>query len=434
MGQKYVVFVEETLVLGSVQMAAASLGIENGRDAAMQTFSVDQELSARRSVLSGLAASLTGGGVDGAGAAMMMMSAAAPLQASAMDVGGELTDDRVQVLEGVSAIVVDSDSVDIASLANVDGLTVVPNIEVRLPAPVVVEAAAPPDDWHQRRIGLSSGQAGGHDILIGVLDTGIDAAHPEFAGKTIHFAEFDALGRLISTNPRDAGDHGTHVCSTAAGAQAGIAPNADLAVAAVLTQRDAFGRMSGSLLQIVNGFNWLVTARFRTTVPGADVINASLGGGGFNTYLQNSVRTALRLGVPLIAAIGNAGRGGAGRHGSPGNYPEVLGVGASDRADVIADFSDWGVVAPPTGPSYPLPALCAPGVQVHAAKPGGGFQPMSGTSMASPVVTGVAARRMSANRALIGNPQALFTDLRARLATYQPNPLGNLGGTGRIIA
>lgn len=194
------------------------------------------------------------------------------------------------------------------------------------------------------------------------------------------------------------------------------------------------GQMSGSLVQIVNGFNWLITTKFRDGVFGADIVNASLGGSGFHTYLQSSVRTALRLGVPMIAAIGNDGRGGPGRHGSPGNYPEVLGVGASDQADVIADFSDWGVTAPPTGPAYPVPALCAPGVLVHAAKPSGGFQAMSGTSMATPVVTGVAARRMAANRALIGNPAALFTDLRARLAPYRPHPLGNRGGAGRIVA
>jgi subtilisin family serine protease len=59
---------------------------------------------------------------------------------------------------------------------------------------------------------------------------------------------------------------------------------------------------------------------------------------------------------------------------------------------------------------------------------------MSGTSMATPVVTGVAARRMSANPALLGNPNALFTDLRTRLAPYRANHLGNLGGAGRIIA
>jgi subtilisin family serine protease len=341
----------------------------------------------------------------------------------------------VQVLEGVSAIVVDDTAVDIASLDGVVGLTVVANVEVRLPAPVAVAAAMPAQDWHLTKIGLAAGGSGGKDVLIGVLDTGIDAAHSEFAGKVIHFAEFDAIGRIISTTPRDAGDHGTHVSSIAAGAQAGVAPQANLAVAAVLTARDNEGRMSGMLVQIVNGFNWLVTSHFRTEAPGVDVVNASLGGSGFNAYLQPAVRTAVSIGVPLIAAIGNDGRLGAGRHGSPGNYPEALGIGASDPSDIVAEFSDWGTTAPPAGPSYPVPDFCAPGVNVYAAKPSGGFQRMSGTSMATPVVTGVAALRMAANRALVGNPAALFADLRSRLASCTPhNPNGNLGGAGRIIA
>jgi subtilisin family serine protease len=429
MGDKYVIFVEETLVTGSVQMAAAASGLYEAESAT--PLSAADELDLRRSVLGGLAAALTG--QPGAEAATAAGSAAFAMT----DTGARAAPapaEGVQILEGVSAIVVDDQAVDIASLQSVVGLTVVPNIEVRLPTPVAVETAAPPPDWHLRTIGLESGTAGGDGILIGILDTGIDAAHAEFAGKAVYFAEFDPAGRLISRTPRDAGDHGTHVSSIAAGARAGVAPDADLAVAAVLTIRDSLGRMSGTLVQIVNGFNWLVTTRFRGDIPGVDVINASLGGGGFNTYLQSAVRTARAIGIPLIAAIGNAGRGGVGRHGSPGNYPEALGVGASDHADVVADFSDWGVSDPPSGPNYPVPELCAPGVQVHAARPGGGFQPMSGTSMATPVVTGVAARRMSANRALVGKPAALFTDLRSRLAPYRAYHLGNLGGAGRIIA
>lgn len=436
MGSQYVVFVDETLVLGSVQMAAASAGLAAKHENGAMLIDGVQELKLRRGVLSALAATL----VDGAQAAALgyVGSAASamgdPAAAAAPD-PEDSGDRRIQILEGASAIVIDDEAVDIASLDGVAGLTVFPNIELRLPTPVVVEAAAAVDDWHLQQIGLASGTAGGKDVLIGILDTGIDATHAEFAGKNVHFAEFDAAGRRISNKPRDAGDHGTHVSSTAAGATAGIAPDADLAVAAVLTRRDALGRMSGTLVQIVNGFDWLVKTQFRAgAAPGVDLINASLGGSGFHNYLQNAVRTALTRGIPLIAAIGNAGRSGAGNHGSPGNYPETLGVGASDRTDTIADFSDWGVGAPPAGPNYPLPALCAPGVGVHAAKPGGGFQAMSGTSMATPVVAGVAARRMSANPALIGNPAALLTDLQQRLAPYHPHPVGNLGGAGRIIA
>jgi subtilisin family serine protease len=447
MGTQYVIFVDETLVAGSVQMAAAYAGLGLERGGAIAPLGLEQQLNLRRGVLDNLAAALThvpvaAAGTAAAGAAAAN-SAAEAMGKVAIDVGGAALDEpaashvdpkTIQILEGISAIVVDEDAIDVASLQGVVGLTVVPNIEVRLPTPVAVETQEPAEDWHLTMLGLAPGTPGGGDVLIGILDTGIDAAHPEFAGKRIHFAEFDAAGRMISNVPRDAGEHGTHVSSIAAGAQSGVAPNADLAVAAVLTIPDSLGRMTGNLVQIVNGFNWLVTARFREATPGVDVINASLGGAGFNTYLQQSVRTAFQLGVPLIAAIGNAGRGGAGRHGSPGNYPEVFGIGATDNTDTIAEFSDWGLAAPPVGPNYPVPDICAPGVQVLAAKPGGGRQRMSGTSMATPVVSGVAARRMSANSALVGHPAALFTDLRSRLAPYNPNRLGNQGGAGRIIA
>jgi subtilisin family serine protease len=445
MGSKYVVFVDETLVAGTVQMSATYSGAGIERGSVAGSLNVNDQLQYRRNVLESLAATLVG--QHEAGGMAVANTAAEAMSRIATEVGGvavappppapvHIGDDGVQVLEGVSAIVVDEDLVDVNSLQNVVGLTVFPNIEVRLanPVTVAVPLAEPAEDWHLTQIGLRPGTAGGGDVLVGILDTGIDAAHPEFAGKIIHFAEFDSIGRTISNAPRDAGEHGTHVSSIVAGAQAGVAPNADLAVAAVLTTSDAYGRMSGSLVQIVNGFNWLVTNRFRGDIPGVDVINASLGGAGFNAYLQPSVRTAFQLGVPLIAAIGNGGRSGAGHHGSPGNYPEVFGVGASDDTDTVADFSDWGMTAPPTGPNYPVPSLSAPGVEVYAAKPGGGFQRMSGTSMATPVVSGVAAKRMSLNPALTGHPAALFTDLLARLAPCAPYHLGNFGGAGRIIA
>lgn len=428
MGRQFVIFVDENLVAGSVQIAAANAGFASGLGSAVP--SASQSLELRRGVLNSLAQGIAGGPIGGGLAGMAINALAEPAAAGRSAEAGPGT----QVLEGASAIVVDGDQVDVASLEGVIGLTVVPNVQLKLPEPVLVQSAAAPNDWHLRQIGLAAGMRGGADILIGILDTGVDAGHAEFGGRVRHFAEFDSMGRLISRTPRDAGEHGTHVSSIAAGAQAGVAPDAELAVAAVLTHRNERNEMEGSLVQIVNGFNWLVTTRFRGNTPGVDIVNASLGGGGFNRFLQPPVQTAFALGIPLLAAIGNAGRSGGGRHGSPGNYPEVLSVGATDDRDVVAVFSDWGVGSPPAGPKYPVPELSAPGDLVHAAKPGGGFQAMSGTSMATPVVTGVAARRMAANRALIGQPAALFVELRRMLAPVNANPAGNLGGAGRIVA
>lgn len=434
---KYVIFVDEDLVSGSMQMAAAAANVAAPLlDGLALSFA--QQLDLRKSVLGGLAATLFAGPGAAvaafAGAATEASSAIAAITQAAADAAVPAAQHGIEILEGVSAIVVDDTVVDIAALANVVGITVYPNIELRLPTPVAVTAdAVPPAGWHLSNIGLTQPDREGSDILIGILDTGIAAGHPEFAGKTIHFQEFDAVGRKVASAAHDAGEHGTHVSSIVAGKTVGVAPGADLAVAAVLTTASG-GSMTGSLLQIVNGFDWLVKTQFRPDRPGVDVVNASLGGVGFNTYLRTAVQTAWQLGVPLIAAIGNNGRRGQGQHGSPGNYREVLSVGAIDSNNTVADFSDWGTGAPPAGPRYPLPELCAPGVQVYAAKPDGTYQRMSGTSMATPVVTGVAARRMAANAALVGHPAALFADLRRKLAAYTPGPLGNLGGAGRIIA
>lgn len=441
---QYVIFVDDALMLGAAPAAAAAAAAGAVGESFGATASVADTLAQRRSALVGMAAAIGGQPGDGGGGP----GATAATARAVLESFGTASDEAalpkgMDVLEGIGAIVVDDAEVDIAALSQVVGLEVVENIALYLPDPVEAEAVAgpmalPDEDWHLTTIGLTASGSGGAGTIVGVLDTGIDAQHAEFAGKTVHFAEFDPVGRLISTTARDAGDHGTHVASTVAGRLAGVAPDAGLAVAAVLTQVTADGRNFGSLIQIVNGFNWLVVTQFGAGgPPGVDVINASLGGSGFNTYLQSAARKARGVGIGLIAAIGNDGRKGGGRHGSPGNYPEVLGIGASDSTDTVARFSDWGDPGPqsgPFGPSYPVPAFSAPGVDVFAAQPGGGFQRMSGTSMATPVVAGVAARRIAANANLRRNPSALFLDLQANLAPVTPHGLGNRGGAGRVVA
>lgn len=434
MGDKYVVFVDDQEVNGAIGLAAgtASFGIGGGPR------SRAEELGLRRSLLDNLVPALTGAAAgDPAAVTSAMGSFALGVKDGTIDPAQAPPHrDGVQLLEGVNAIVIDEELADLDSLKSIHGIIVFENVELYIPEPVAegpAVAAALASDWHLKKIGLQSPSSGGQGVLIGILDTGIDASHPEFAGKTIYFKEFDWFGNEVPGPARDAQDHGTHVSSIAAGARAGVAPGADLAVAAVLTKKGPKG-MSGSLVQIVNGFNWLVATAFGDNDVGVDVVNASLGGAGFHPYLWPSVQSARQLGVLLLAAIGNSGGKGVGRHGSPGNYPEAVSVGATDDSDTVAGFSDWGIVAPPAGPKYPVPELCAPGVDVYAAVPGGGYALKSGTSMATPVVTGVAARRISANPALRKNPQALYVSLRSQLAPYGAHHLGNQGGAGRIIA
>jgi hypothetical protein len=346
----------------------------------------------------------------------------------------------VEVLEGLGALIVDDSQFDPLRLQSVAGLEVFEDATVELPTPVTVTpSAAAASPWHLNHIrGHGPLPGNGAGILVGVLDTGIDATHGEFAGRSIHFAEYDSAGTWVSSTPRDASHHGTHVCSLIAGTTFGVAPHADLAVASVLTTPNASGVMTGTTVQISYGLNWLLTQTFPgRTQPGVDVINASLAGVGYNGYLRTALTGALAYpGILLVAAIGNSGRAGMNRHGSPGNYPEVLGIGAVDSTSTVADFSDWGVsTAPPPPPAAAKPDLSAPGVNVPGALPHGATGLLSGTSMAAPLVTGFAATLLGANPTWIGAPSVLRSSIeaRARSNAIYPHPTGhNQGGIGQI--
>ena len=278
------------------------------------------------------------------------------------------------------------------------GLRVVANRRVfRTPPSSFIEAAGPVDPaaataeaWHLEAIGARSlHQRGfqGQGQMIGIMDTGIDASHPEFAGKLVEYAEFDPLGRIISNVARDLDVHGTHVAALAAGRTMGAAPQASLAVAAVLTYRTSKG-MSGTVAQILGGLQWLV-AREPENGDTITVINASLGGPPNNDYLYSTVRSAREDGIAFVASIGNEGENGENSHRSPGDYDVTVGVGAHDRNRRIASFSSWG--SPVQHQGLSKPDLSAPGVQVVSAIPGGRFASMPGTSMASPLVAGALA-------------------------------------------
>lgn len=341
-----------------------------------------------------------------------------------------------RVLEALDVALVDDPTpVQLERLSKL--ATVIENFEVPLVAPVSTKsqpAAYAPRPWHLQTINAPAARTKGltgKGVRIGIIDTGIDANHAEFAGKSISFAEYDASGFLISTTPRDADDHGTHVCGLAAGATFGVAPEAELAVAAVLTTKTPRG-VVGYLAQILAGFNWISHSNHATTgISQCPVINASLGGVGYNNYLYSSVVTIRQVPAALlIAAIGNSGRSGVNNHGSPGNYNNVLGVGATDPGDVVTNFSDWGEE---TTYSALKPDLCAPGLDVESAEPGGGTQRMSGTSMASPQVAGAAALLVQKSPALRRDPQALYNRL-LRLVDTSPttNPSNHASGYSRI--
>ncbi len=224
----------------------------------------------------------------------------------------------------------------------------------------------------------------GNGIVVGHLDTGVDGTHPGLRRAIGHFAEFDQLGRQVVPDPKpfDTGEHGTHTAGTVAGRALngrnfGVAPGATLASAIVIEGGQVVAR-------IIAGMDWAIG-------QGVRVLSMSLGLRGWVDDFRVLTRILRQRGVLPVFAVGNEGPGTS---RSPGNYPEALSVGAMDRSHGVASFSSSQRFARPDDPV--VPDLLAPGVDVLSARPGGGFQTMDGTSMATPHVAGLAALLLEA--------------------------------------
>ncbi|GGU10366.1 S8 family peptidase [Nocardioides albus] len=240
------------------------------------------------------------------------------------------------------------------------------------------------------QIGTESAWAAGltgAGVDVAVLDTGVDAGHPDFAGQIA--ASKDFTGSKYGTDDRRG--HGTHTASTVAGSGAasengkerGVAPDAELLVGKVLGDNG-----TGAASWIISGMQWAVDS-------GADVVSMSIGTSTpsdcSDPISQAAETLATQNKALFVVAAGNLGR--AQSITSPGCAPSVLTVGAIDAADKAADFSSRGSVL---GVHTTKPEIAAPGVNVLAAKNGGhggtnAYQRMSGTSMATPHVAGAAA-------------------------------------------
>lgn len=312
-----------------------------------------------------------------------------------------------RILNALGLLLVD-DQPELVARMMAAGATALPNDVFSLVHPDV-HTEGVGEAWHLEMLKAKKARENGltgAGIRIGILDTGIDAGHSEFSGKSVSFQEFDASGSAVTGSARDTGNHGTHVSAIAAGRTTGVAPDSALAVAAVLTSSG-----SGTRAQILAGLNWLISHRHGANDAdvGVDVLNASLGSSAYNNFLHGTLTAAMAVGIHMVAAIGNSGSLGINRHGSPGNYDIVTGVGAVDSAGNIAAFSDWGTV--PQHGGIRKPDLAAPGVNIRSAVPGGGMAFMSGTSMAAPMVAGACALVLQKNPALKTNPAQLATTI-----------------------
>ncbi|MCU4741591.1 S8 family serine peptidase [Natronoglomus mannanivorans] len=315
---------------------------------------------------------------------------------------------------------VDTETYDLERFARLEGVAGVhANHEVRLPEPETVPVHTTRTDssvqtteyepTSQTTYGLEQINAPqvwdvygtkGEGVRVAVLDTGVDPDHPDIDISQENWAEFDGDGNEVEdSTPNDTGTHGTHVSGTVTGGDnsgeyIGVAPEATLMHGMVLDGGE------GSTTQILAGMEWAVE-------NDADVISMSLGGDGYAHVFIDAVRNANEAGVLVVAATGNSGEGVS---SSPANVYESLAVGASDSSENIAEFSSGEEIVtddawenelndPPEHwpETYVVPDIAAPGMAINSSIPGGDYDELSGTSMATPHVSGTIALMLSAS-------------------------------------
>ncbi len=286
------------------------------------------------------------------------------------------------------------------------------HILMTIPSPVEI-ADGTQVEWNVDRVNAPKVWAQGYTgqgVTVGVVDTGIDVNHPALKaayrgtkadGTMDHnYNFFDATkGRK---DAYDDNKHGTHVSGTIAGAAteghaaAGVAPGAKLIGSKILS---ASG--SGSLAGVMKGLEWMLAptdsdGKNADPSKAPDIISNSWGtNNGKDESFRKLLQSFLAAGIEPVFAAGNSGPRPS-SVGTPGSNPEVISVAATDKADKVASFSSRGPspVKDASG-SDRKPDIAAPGHQVNSTVPGGGYAALSGTSMATPAVSGVIALLLS---------------------------------------
>ncbi len=237
---------------------------------------------------------------------------------------------------------------------------------------------------------------GNRSIVVAVIDTGIDYTHEDLAAnmwknpKEIEGNGIDDDNNGFiddiygwnfvgnNNNPFDDNRHGTHVSGTI-GAIAGnglgtigVSPKVSI-MACKFLSKDGFGSVDAAMKAITYA-----------VANGAKVLNNSWGGGSFSQALLDTIKAAERSGVLFVAAAGNSGKDNDTAPMYPASYdaPNIISVAATDALDQRASFSNFGKTTVDLG---------APGVAVFSTFPGNLYGNLSGTSMATPHVTGAVA-------------------------------------------
>ena len=287
---------------------------------------------------------------------------------------------------------------------------VVPDAEdaLRRAGPAVAVAAAASEvQWGVARLNAPAvwDRLDGKGVKVAVLDTGIDRRHPDLKGN------YRGGANLVwpALDPDDDNGHGTHVAGIIAAVRdgkgvVGVAPRAELYAVKVV---DSDGGAQESW--IVKGLEWCVD-------NGMQIVNISLGSSRYTEALQRAVVAARKAGLTIVCAAGNNG----GKVVYPAAYPESIAVTAGDAKDQLRPSSSRG----------PEVAFIAPGTEILSTYMGSRWEVLSGTSMAAPHVTGLAALAVQAGAR---SPDAVLDALK-RAASPLPGLAPEAQGFGLIDA
>lgn len=242
--------------------------------------------------------------------------------------------------------------------------------------PEGVQMIQAPEVWEEAERGKGN--------IVAILDTGCQPDHPDLQDRIIGGKNFTADFDGDAENFDDNNGHGTHVAGTVAASYreenagiAGVAPEAHLLILKVLT-----GEGSGEYQGIIDAIHFAIDWKGPDDET-VSVISMSLGGPEDVAELHTAIKRAVDAGIPVVCAAGNEGDDlhDTDEFAYPGAYGEVIQVGAVDFDRRIAPFSNTNDEID----------LVAPGVDIYSTFPGGKYASLSGTSMATPHVSGALA-------------------------------------------